>query len=148
MTSPLTAHLGYWLRAVSNHVSQGFAARLAVEGTSIAEWVLLRDLYDGPGLAPSQLADRMGLSRGAVTKLADRLITRGLLARAAGQQDGRARELSLTTAGRALVPRLAALADQNDAAAFGHLPAADRADLDRLLRSLIHDHALTAAPID
>ena len=148
MTSALSTHLGYWLRAVSNHVSLGFAARLAAEGTSIAEWVMLRELFDGPGLAPSLIASRMGQTRGAVTKLADRLIARGLMARAGGEPDGRTRRLSLTEAGRALVPRLAALADQNDAEAFGHMAPMDRAELERLLRGLTRHHALTAAPLD
>lgn len=148
MPAPLTAHLGYLLRAVSNHVSQGFAAKLAAEHTSVAEWVLLREVFDGPGLPPSHLAERMGLTRGAITKLADRLIARGLLRRTAAEGDGRAQRLSLTEAGRALVPRLAALAGLNEAEAFGHLPADDRAALEEALRALIRHHGLATAPID
>ena len=40
--SALDAHLGYWLRFVSNHVSLGFSQKLAAREVTLAEWVLLR----------------------------------------------------------------------------------------------------------
>ena len=62
----LTAHLGYWLRQVSNHVSHAFARKLEAEGVTVAEWTMLRELYGGHALGPSRLAERMGLTRGAI----------------------------------------------------------------------------------
>jgi DNA-binding MarR family transcriptional regulator len=50
--------------------------------------------------------------------------------------DGRAQTLSLTRAGRSIVPKLAALADANDAEFFDHLAPKDRAALLSLLRYL------------
>lgn len=147
MTSDLDAHLGYWLRFVSNHVSQAFARRLEDRGVTVAEWVLLRQLLDGDA-APSRLAQQIGLTRGAITRLADRLIAKQLIARRASATDKRAQVLSLTDAGRALVPALAAVADDNDAAFFGHLPPAERAALERALKDLVRHHGLRAVPID
>src|SRR6202453_5123417 len=118
--SDLTAHLGYRLRYVSNHVSQTFARKVEAHGVTVAEWVLMRQLLGEEALAPSRLAERMGMTRGAVSKLADRLIRKSLLVRTADPQDGRAQTLSLTRAGSSMVPRLAALADANDAAFFDH----------------------------
>ena len=40
----LTDHLGYWLRQVSNHVSQGFARKLAAQDVTVAEWAVMRVL--------------------------------------------------------------------------------------------------------
>ena len=144
----LEAHLGYWLRAVSNAVSQEFARRLAAEDVSVAEWVFLRALLDADGLAPSLLADRMGLTRGAITKLGDRLAARGLVARAGNPDDRRGQTLSLTAAGRQKVPALAAIADGNDADFFGVLAPADRQALDAILRFLARAHGLTTVPVD
>ena len=48
---------------------------------TVAEWVLMRQLLDEEALAPSRLAERMGMTRGAVSKLADRLIAKSLLTR-------------------------------------------------------------------
>lgn len=145
--SDLTDHLGYWLRYVSNHVSLAFARKVAEHGVSIAEWVLLRQLLDGP-LAPSVLAERLGMTRGGITKLADRLIDRSLLARAADPRDGRAQLLRLTPAGRALVPKLAALADHNDAEFFDHLSARDRAALLRILQGIVERCGLSSVPLE
>ena len=49
MVSDLAAHTGYWLRMVSNAVSQDFARKLADQGVTVAEWAVMRVLYDGLG---------------------------------------------------------------------------------------------------
>ncbi|BCW90181.1 hypothetical protein sos41_33490 [Alphaproteobacteria bacterium SO-S41] len=144
----LGAHLGYWLRYVSNYVSHTFAQKLAGQGVTVAEWALMRVLYDADAVAPSSLATTMGLTRGAVTKLADRLAAKGLIARTASPTDGRAQTLALTEAGRVLVPDLAALADRNEAEFFDHIPPAARAALERLLKDIVRRRGLTAMPID
>ncbi|MET0389509.1 MAG: MarR family transcriptional regulator [Polyangiales bacterium] len=145
--SALTAHLGYWMRQVSNHVSHAFARKLEGEGVTVAEWVVLRELYDVPLLAPSSLAERIGVTRGAITKLADRLIAKALITRAADGADGRAQRLALTPLGRKLVPKLAGLADLNEAELFGHLAPRDREQLARVLREFVAHHQLETAPI-
>jgi DNA-binding MarR family transcriptional regulator len=147
-TSDLAAHLGYWLRYVSNHVSQAFSRKVEAYGVTVAEWVLMRQLLDEEALAPSRLADRMGMTRGAISKLADRLIAKSLLVRAANAGDGRAQTLSLTPAGRALLPALAALADANDAEFFDHLAPDDRVALLRILRGIVEKRGLKSLPVD
>ncbi|HEX4078136.1 MAG TPA: MarR family transcriptional regulator [Rhizomicrobium sp.] len=146
--SGLTDHLGYWLRFVSNHVSQGFARKVEAHGVTVAEWVLMRQLFDVDALAPSRLAGRVGMTRGAVTKLADRLIAKSLLARTADPQDGRAQTLALTARGRGLVPQLAALADANDKEFFDRLAPKDRAVLLRILRGIVETRGLKSLPVD
>jgi DNA-binding MarR family transcriptional regulator len=148
-TAPeLTTHLGYWLRYVSNHVSLAFARKLEASGVTVAEWVLMRELLDEKAVAPSRIADRMGMTRGAITKLADRLIAKSLLLRAADMEDGRAQTLALTAKGRQLVPELAALADANDSEFFDHLSPKDRAALLRILRGIVETRGLKSVPVD
>ena len=146
--SDLTAHVGYWLRYVSNHVSQAFARKVEAHGVTVAEWVLMRQLLEEKALAPSHLADRMSMTRGAISKLADRLIAKSMLVRTADPKDGRAQTLALTSAGRALVPKLAALADLNDAEFFDHLAPDDRAALLRTLREIVEKRGLKSMPVD
>ncbi|HQS10558.1 MAG: MarR family transcriptional regulator [Rhizobiales bacterium 24-66-13] len=146
--SDLTAHLGFWLRLVSNHVSHAFAAKLAATEVTVAEWSLMRALYDKAPMPPSRIADDMGLTRGAITKLADRLIAKALIVRAASPDDGRAQTLALTERGTALVPALAALADRNDAEFFDALTPDERASLLRLLKGLAERGQMTATPIE
>ncbi len=146
--SELTAHLGYRLRQVSNHVSHAFARKLAARGVTVAEWALMRVLFEKPPTAPSQLASDMGLTRGAITKLADRLIAKGFVARTASPIDGRAQTLILTAEGRTFTPELASLADQNEAECFAGLSDGDRRTLDRILAEMASRLGIAATPID
>jgi len=146
--SPLEAHLGYWLRFVSNQVSHAFGRKLAARDVTVAEWVMLRELYEGPALAPSALATRLGMTRGAISKLADRLIAKALVARSAHGADRRRQDLALTPQGRGLVPALSALADRNDAEFFGHLASAERATIERAMKEIVRRHDLRAVPVD
>ena len=145
--SNLTAHIGFWLRMVSNHVSHAFAAKLADKEVTVAEWSLMRPLYGKEPIPPSRLADEMGMSRGAITKLADRLIAKSLILREASADDGRAQTLALTLRGKALVADLAALADRNDAEFFESLTAVERKTLMQLLKNLARRSHMTAFPI-
>lgn len=146
--SHLTEHLGYWLRTVSNHVSYAFADKLAARDVTVAEWVVMRTLFSKEPLAPSRVAAEIGMTRGAITKLADRLIAKSLAVRRLSAEDGRAQTLALTKRGSQLVPELAALADQNDAEFFDLLSDAERARLERLLKRLVEHYRMTGIPID
>lgn len=146
--SALTAHLGFWLRTVSNEVSHAFAGKLAAKGVTVAEWVMLRALYGKPPMAPSRLADELGMTRGAISKLADRLMDKSLIIREADRHDGRSHSLALTPQGAGLVPDLAALADRNDAEFFGYLTAGEREALERLLKRVVEHRRITALPVD
>lgn len=143
----LTDHLGFWLRFVSNHVSQAFAQKLERMDVTVAEWVVLRELYDAGVMPPSRLADKLGMTRGGVTKLADRLIGRSLIVRNNSPDDGRAQTLQLTPAGRRIVPKLAALADQNEAEFFGHMARDERATLERFLRDIARQGGFKTMPV-
>lgn len=146
--SELTAHTGYWMRMVSNAVSQEFARKVSGEDVTVAEWSFMRALYDLEPTPPSVLAERMGMTKGAISKLAERLVAKGLVARAESQQDKRAHSLSLTTGGRAKIPVLASLADENDAVFFGVLTKKEHEALDRILKVLAVRHRLKATPVD
>ena len=146
--SALEDHTGYWLRRVSNHVSHAFAAKLAAKDTSLAEWVLLRMLHGQEACAPSHIAAQMDMTKGAITKLVDRLVARSLVARSASADDGRAQNISLTPQGKKLVPTLAALADQNDEECFAALPVKDLEALQRILKTLSAHLGATTTPTE
>ena len=146
-TSALHSHLGYWLRFVSNQVSQSFSDKLRAQDVSVAEWVVMRELYDGER-APSALAERIAITRGAVTKIADRLIAKTLVTRTASREDARSQMLALTRQGRALVPKLAAIADRNDAEFFGHLSPRERATIEDAMKDIVRRLGLKQSPVD
>lgn len=146
--SPLEAHLSYWLRFVSNQVSHAFSLKLAARDVTVAEWVVMRELYARDRLVPSTLADRIGMTRGAISKLADRLAAKALVTRTLSDEDRRYQALALTAKGRALVPKLSALADRNDAEFFGHLSAAERQSIEQAMREIVHRHGLKSVPVE
>lgn len=148
MTSDLENHLGYWLRFVSNQVSHAFSLKLQARDVTVAEWVVLRELFDLADIQPSTLADRLGMTRGAISKLADRLIAKELIARTASTEDRRQQTLSLTDDGRTLVPKLAELADRNDSEFFGHLEPAERAAFENALKEIVRRHDLKTIPTE
>ncbi len=147
MVKPLGAHLGYWLRFVSNHVSHAFSLKLATRDVTVAEWIILRELYECEFASPSKLADRLGMTRGAISKLADRLVGKSLAARTSSEGDRRYQSLALTAKGRSLVPALSALADENDAEFFGHLSTAQRDALEGMMKNIVCRRGLRVIPI-
>ena len=147
--SRLRAHIGFWMRLVSNHVSYSFARKLETSGVTVAEWVLLREMYGGDDTtAPSVIAGLTGLSRGAVSKLISRLLEKGLVTRKESSSDRRYQDIELTPPAVAIVPRLAKLADENDREFFGVLSKAERRILAGLLRKTAALHQLTKVPVD
>jgi len=76
------------------------------------------------------------------------MMAKGLIAQRFDTEDRRYQTLSLTPAGRALVPKLAALADANEREFFGHLKAAERKTLETLMRGIVARRAIRAMPVD
>lgn len=146
--APLEAHLGFWLRFVSNHVSTRFQQLLEAQGVTVSEWVALRTLWSQDEATHTDLIEALGMTKGAASKVVSRLEEKGLAQRQLAE--GRAREqvLVLTGAGKVLVPKLAALADANDAHFFGHLPPGERQGLVAAMQSLVQYHQLRDFPTE
>lgn len=147
--SALRSHLGYRLRVVSNAVSHAFARKLAASGVTVAEWVILREMHEREEkTSPSVVAEVTGLTRGAVSKLIDRLLRKGLVTRAEAARDRRYQEIKLTAGAVRLVPKLARIADENDEAFFSLLTVPERENLRATLVKLAEMHELNANPIE
>jgi MarR family transcriptional regulator, transcriptional regulator for hemolysin len=147
--SELRKHMGFWMRVVSNHVSHAFGRKLEASGVTVAEWVVLREMYgSGERTAPSVVAELTGLTRGAVSKLISRLLEKGLVTRRESSSDRRYQDIELTKAAIALVPTLAKLADENDKEFFGVISRAEREALRAILQRVVTLHKLTSMPMD
>ena len=146
--SDLKKHIGFWLRFVSNHVSHAFARRLLASGVTVAEWVVLREMYGRDEMAPSELAELTGMTRGAASKLVDRLVDKALVTRQDRTDDRRFQDIMLTAAGRRLVPSLAAHADKNDEDFFAPLSVKEREALIATLKKLVQAHGLHKLPTE
>lgn len=147
--SGLGDHLGFWMRFVSNHVSRSFACKPEGQGVTVAERVILRELYEHADKAsPADIIKQTGLTKGAVSKLIDRLCIKKLVMRLTSKHDRRYQEIGLTEQGRELVPKLARLADINDREFFAVLSRKDNVELDRILRMIVKKNKLNITPMN
>lgn len=146
--SGLEQHAGYWLRFVSNHVSHAFMQKVEAKGVTVAEWAVMREMLEAGSVNPSQLAQRLGMTRGAISKLVDRLCHKELAERRSFGTDRRYQSVALTAKGAKLVPKLAQLADENDREFFGHLPTEQQSYLIELLKDLVHRHGWKDVPVN
>jgi DNA-binding MarR family transcriptional regulator len=146
--SDLKKHAGFWLRFVSNHVSHAFARKLLASGVTVAEWVVMREMFDDQETSPGVLAERIGMTRGGVSKLVDRLVSKKFVTRRDRSDDRRFQSIALTAAGLRLIPQLAALADQNDEEFFHPLSVGERAALIAMMKKLVQAHRLQTLPTE
>jgi DNA-binding MarR family transcriptional regulator len=147
--SDLRSHLGFLMRFVSNSVSHSFARKIESQGVTVAEWVILREMYEhSDKTSPSNIIQQTGLTKGAVSKLIDRLCAKKLVTRLSAKQDRRFQEIGLTEKGRALVPGIARAADMNDREYFGCLGLEERRELDRILKIIIQKNKLSETPVN
>lgn len=84
-------------------------------------------------LSPSALQEVTMVTKGAVSKRLDTLEAKGLVAREAAADDGRARVVRLTDAGRALIDEAIGKHFDNQRRILAALPPGDRAELERIL---------------
>jgi DNA-binding MarR family transcriptional regulator len=97
---------------------------------------------------PSLLADKVGMTRGAVSKLIERLCRKQFAERSPSDDDRRYQTVKLTATGKRLVPVLAQLADENDREFFGHLKPEEKNWLISLFQDIVRRHGWKDVPVD
>jgi len=119
-----------WLRLLtcSNLIEAQLGQRLRQTfDASLSRFDLLSQLYRFPeGLQMKALSQRLMVTGGSVTGLADQLEEDGLVQREAVSGDRRAKRLKLTTIGRDRFEAMAAAHEQWVIELFGHLPEFDQ----------------------
>ena len=71
-----------------------------------------------------------------------------MIVRRANAGDRRFQSLALTRQGRAITPKLAALADRNDAEFFAHLNTGTRETIAAAMKEIVRRKGLRGAPVD
>jgi len=108
-STPLSAdELAAWRGLLQAHaqVTRALDAEMRAEhGLSLSSYEVLVSLADAPDrrLRMAEIADRVLLSRSGLTRLVDRLVARGHVARCAAEDDGRGAFAILTDAGAELL---------------------------------------------
>jgi MarR family 2-MHQ and catechol resistance regulon transcriptional repressor len=133
---PSGTHLHLVLMKAHRVLARHATESVAEMGLGFSDFTILEALlHKGPQLV-NDIGRRIQLTSGATTTAVDRLEARGLVERAAHERDGRARVVTLTAAGRALIAKaFAAHARRMDATAAA-LTKAERKALLALLKKL------------
>jgi DNA-binding MarR family transcriptional regulator len=128
------------LTILGRHLGQ--ARHSALAGGGLQNWqfkVLLALRRGGPPYeaSPSDLADRLGLTRGALSARLGPLEEAGLIARSVEPGDRRRVRVRLTATGDAAFERHAGTENRGEAALLAALTPAERRTLADLLRKLV-----------
>jgi len=111
-------------------------------GLGAAQLFVLQRLAGAPPLSINELADRTLTHQSSVSVVVSRLVRGGLVARTRAAADGRRVAITLTPAGRALLERAPAAAQDRLIGALGLVGVAARRELARHLGHLVEAMAL------
>jgi DNA-binding MarR family transcriptional regulator len=133
----LDAYLPYRLSVASNAVS-GLIARSYQDrfGLSVPQWRLICVLAEDGGLTQGQLVARTVMDKVTVSRAAQGLLKRHLVARSDHHADGRSHVLALSSEGSSLYSEIAPLALAYEATLISGLAPDEVALLKRLLTRL------------
>lgn len=135
----LERFLPYRLSVLTNRISDAIARQYSERfDLTAAEWRVMAALGNTPGLSSSEVAARTAMDKVQVSRAVARLIEAGRVQRATDAKDSRVGRLSLSAAGRAVYRKIVPYALQIEARLMAPLNAAERDQLDHLLRKLDH----------
>jgi len=133
----LEQFLPYRLSELAERVSRALAATYSEEfGSSVAEWRVLATLATQDALRASEISGRTNLDKVRVSRAVARLRQRDLLEAQRSSRDQRARNLSLTAAGRSLFEQIAPRVLAWEAQVLESLSTGEREALGRSLSLL------------
>ncbi len=133
---PLSDVLHEWAKVFMRRSVRDFKRFMDESGLSLSQVTALMRLHHLGDCGVSDLSEHIGISRAAASQMTERLVQMGLLARTENPTDRRAKQLSLTPKGKALIQegieaRRQWLADLTNA-----LPPAEQATISQALTAL------------
>lgn len=123
-------------RALRRRVAAAFESYDVTPGQSRA----LHVAVEHGASRPSEIAEALRIAPRSATEVIDALEARGLVTREADLGDRRATRVVPTSEGERLAAVLAEMRQAESEQLLADLPAADRAELDRILRRLLAGH--------
>lgn len=133
----LTQYLSFLLASANRHMRIGFANSVDAVEFSEEHWRILQVLSDEQGRSMGELAERVLMNGPALTKNIDKLVSRGLVQRAADAVDSRKVLVFISDRGLKAVARLKRRVDAHHASIEEALGARKATQLKRLLETLI-----------
>jgi len=128
---------GHAIRRLQQIAVAIFLQETSDHGVTPVQYAVLQGVCNSPAIDQRSLARAVGLDTSTVAGVADRLETRGLIQRAVSSEDRRARLLTLTEEGLALLQALAPGVLRAQERMLDPLTRQERADFMRLIQRVI-----------
>lgn len=135
----ISKYLAYLLASANRRMHLGLAQSIAAEEVSEEHWRILQVLSDEKGRSMGDLAELVLLNHPALTKNIDKLVSRGLVQRAADAKDSRRVLVYISDLGLETVARLKKNVDAHHDSIADTLGARKTEQLKRLLESFINN---------
>ena len=133
----ISQYLAYLLASANRQMHLGMSNSVAAEEVTQEHWRILQVLSDEKGQSMGELAERVLLNHPALTKNIDKLVSRGLVLRAADHSDNRKVLVYISDLGLETVARLKVNVDAHHDSIADTLGARKTEQLKRLLESFI-----------
>lgn len=134
----LTQRTGHLISRVATLMQVGFDRRLKPFGVTRSQWAIMAAIFGKEAETAADIAKIWSLDATAVTRLIDRLESKGLVKRTHDTADRRVNRLELTEEGQRLSPILKNEADKNHNHIFGALSESEEKHLRELLAKIMN----------
>lgn len=124
------------LRRAEQFATELFARAELHDGVTLRQTVLLAAIAEAEGASQSDLVRTTGVDRSTLAEMMARMEGRGLIARAAAADDGRAKSVRLTAEGRRRLDAVLPAIRQVDRNLLAALPASKRTAFQMILAEL------------
>jgi DNA-binding MarR family transcriptional regulator len=123
----------FWFGRIRKALRCAFEARAASLEITVAQFLVLRRLWEGDGILISVLTREVSSDGGTITGLLDRLEAKGLIRREQDHADRRVRRVFLTSTGQALKEPLMGILSALEEEALAGFSPQERTALTRAL---------------
>jgi DNA-binding MarR family transcriptional regulator len=123
---PLADYVGYAMRRAQSASFRHLERCAGALALTPGQFSLLVAIDASPGVNQRDLARLFGLDKSTLSPAIDALARRGLVLRSRAQEDGRARALALTPAGRQTLSRMRAKVEAQERIIAGALEPGER----------------------
>lgn len=129
--------LGYQVNHLARTMARALSARTSPHGVVPGQFAQLLVLYERDGQTVMELAEAVAIEHSTMSRTLARMERDGLITTQRDAEDGRSRRIFLTDLARELEPTLKAEAAAVNDAFLDHLKPKERAELIRLIGSVI-----------
>jgi len=137
----------FWIYRLNNVLQDAFNQQMQDHDISWPQWMVLNVLDAGVASTPAVIADHLGADRSGITRLLDRLETKGFVIREHDKLDRRSINLSMTSKGESLMAEINSKARQHQQQFLSELHLSERRGFKKELQKMLKVSGVDTAPI-